>query len=206
MKRLIIILLPILAYMLGSIPWGLVLTRAFGHDDIRGKGSGNIGATNVKRIAGTTLAVLTLVGDMLKGAVPVWIAVIVANETGVEETLYGSLVALSVFSGHLFPLFLKFKSGGKGVATATGCFLVLSPVACLVASLTFVLVVCFVNRVSAGSLAGAALLPIAVWISSQSIPLTGCALITTVLIYVRHRDNIKRLLSGKEPVLRDRKR
>ena len=191
--------------MFGSIPWGLVLTRAFGHEDIRRKGSGNIGATNVRRIAGTTPAVLTLGGDILKGAVPVWFAFIAANKTGVGEAIYGSLVALSVFSGHLFPIFLKFRSGGKGVATAAGCFLVLSPFACLAATLVFVLVVCFSNRVSAGSLSGAALLPVAVWINSQSIPLTGCALVTTVLIFIRHRDNIKRLLAGSEPVFFDKK-
>ena len=197
--------LPVFAYLLGSIPWALVVTRIFGHEDIRQKGSGNIGATNVRRVAGTKPALLTLAGDLLKGAVPVWITFIVTKQNGVEEELYRCLVALSALFGHLFPIYLKFKSGGKGVATAFGSFLILSPFACLMVLIVFILVVCFTNRVSAGSLSGALLLPLAVWGSTRSIPLSVCAFITTILIYIRHHENIKRLLSGNEPVLFEKK-
>ena len=193
--------LPLLAYLLGSIPWALIVTRVFGHGDIRQKGSGNMGATNVRRVAGTTPALLTLAGDLMKGAVPVWIALIMTKHNGVEEELYPCLVALSALVGHLFPLYLKFKNGGKGVATAFGSFLILSPFACLTALIVFVLIIRFTNRVSAGSLSAALILPVAVWVSTRSIFLASYAVITATLIYIRHQENIKRLLSGNEPML-----
>ncbi|MFH1991410.1 MAG: glycerol-3-phosphate 1-O-acyltransferase PlsY [Pseudomonadota bacterium] len=193
------LVLPFLAYLLGSIPWGLVLTRMFTSVDIRQHGSGNIGATNVKRVAGSTLGMLTLAGDVLKGAVPVWLAVTLAGPSSVWGQMYISVVALAAFGGHLYPVFLKFKSGGKGVATAAGCFFAISPAAGIVAMLVFIMVVCWWERVSAGSLAAAAALPVAVWEASQSRVLTGCAVVTAICIYIRHKDNIKRLLAGTEP-------
>jgi glycerol-3-phosphate acyltransferase PlsY len=194
------------AYMLGSIPWGLFLTQHFGYGDIRQKGSGNIGATNVRRVAGSWLAIGTLMGDLTKGAVPVWIAVAITSSKGMDNELYPSLVALSAVLGHLFPIYTKLRGGGKGVSTAAGCFLILSPMACIAAIFVFVSVVYFSNRVSIGSLSAAALLPAAIWINTRSMEPAFIAFITAILIFFRHKDNIRRLFSGTEPVLRERKR
>ncbi len=194
-------LLPVFAYLLGSIPWGIVLTRLFTSADIRHEGSGNIGATNVARIAGPTLGVLTLVGDMLKGAIPVWIATAIATPNDLMGEIYISLVALAAFLGHLYPVYMRFKKGGKGVATAAGCFAVISPLAFVVLILVFIMFVCWLNRVAVASLSAAAALPVAVWKATGSGVLTGCAVVTAILIYFRHMDNIKRLLNGMEPVI-----
>ena len=192
--------LSVFAYLLGSIPCGLILTKRFASIDIRQKGSGNIGATNVRRVAGTTLGAFTLACDLLKGALPVCLAVYTMAGTLMGE-IYLSIIAFSSFLGHLYPVYTKFKGGGKGVATAAGCFIIISPIACIVAMLTFILFIFLSNRVSAGSLSGAAVLPVAVWLTSHSIPLTACALITAIFIFFRHKDNIKRLLSGTEPTI-----
>jgi len=199
------IVLPLFAYLLGSIPWGLVLTRLFTSVDIRQLGSGNIGATNVRRVAGTTLGALTLAGDVLKGVLPVWLAVTITAPNELWGEIYISLVALAAFSGHLYPVYMKFKDGGKGVATAGGCFVVISPMACVVAILVFILFVCLFKRASAASLAAAAALPVAVWYVTGSGVLTGCAVVTAIFIYFRHIDNIKRLLSGAEPSIWNKK-
>jgi len=193
------LVLPVFAYMLGSIPWGIVLTRLFTSVDIRREGSGNIGATNVGRIAGPTLGVLTLIGDMLKGAIPVWIAGVLTTPNSLWGEIYISVVSLSAFSGHLYPVYMGFKKGGKGVATAAGCFAVISPVAFVVVTLVFVLFVCWLNMVAVASLAAAAILPVAIWQSTGSGVLTGCAAVTAIIIYFRHKDNIKRLFKGTEP-------
>jgi len=193
--------LPVLAYLLGSIPWGLVLTRLFTSTDIQQEGSGNIGATNVGRVAGPVLGVLTLAGDMLKGGVPVWLAVTITVPNQFWSLIYISLVTFAAFIGHLFPVYTKFKSGGKGVATAAGCFAVISPLAFVVTILVFVMFVCWSNRVSLASLAAAAVLPVAVWKATGSGVITGCAFVTGIFIYFRHIDNIKRLLAGTEPVI-----
>ena len=193
------LVLPVFAYMLGSIPWGIVLTRLFTSVDIRREGSGNIGATNVGRIAGPTLGVLTLIGDMLKGAIPVWIAGVLTTPNSLWGEIYISVVSLATFSGHLYPVYMGFKKGGKGVATAAGCFAVISPVAFVVVTLVFVLFVCWLNMVAVASLAAAAILPVAIWQSTGSVVLTGCAVVTAIIIYFRHKDNIKRLFKGTEP-------
>ena len=195
------IALPFFAYFLGSIPWGLVLTRMFAFDDIRRHGSGNIGATNVRRQAGPILGALTLAGDVLKGAIPVWLALTITGPIGVRGEIYIAVVAFCAFAGHLYPVYLKFKDGGKGVATAAGCFIIISPAAGIIAILVFIMFVCWVDRVSAGSLAAAAVLPFAVWESTHSTIFTICAVAVAIFIYIRHKDNIKRLLSGTEPTI-----
>ena len=154
MNRLFVYLLPIFAYLLGAVPWGLLLTRLYGRDDIRKMGSGNIGATNVRRVAGNRLAAATLTGDLLKGVIPVWFAVSTPAVAVVWMDPYAALVALMAFLGHLYPIYFRLKNGGKGVATAAGCFLVLAPSAVIGVCLIFTLVVWITNRVSAGSLAG----------------------------------------------------
>jgi glycerol-3-phosphate acyltransferase PlsY len=193
------VVLTVTAYLLGAIPWGLVLTRQRADRDLRTLGSGNIGATNVARVAGKPLGALTLVLDMAKGGLPVYAAGILMG-TGPSGQAVMALVATAAFLGHLFPVYLKFKSGGKGVATAFGCFLVMSPAACLCSLLAFCLVFGKWRLVSAGSLAAAAVLPIAVFLWSRSGYLTAAALLSCLLIFFRHWENIQRLIHGTEPV------
>lgn len=189
----------LLAYLLGSIPWGLILARIFAREDIRQKGSGNIGATNVAREAGLTPGLLTLAGDILKGAVPVYLAQVAFSPADGSSDIYLSAIALAAFSGHLYPLYLKFRDGGKGVATTAGCFAVISPPAVLSALIVFIIMLLVVRRVSVGSLSAAVALPIAIWISTRSGVLTAAAGITALFIFVRHRENLKRLVAGTEP-------
>lgn len=196
--------LPVLAYLMGSIPWGVVLTRLCTSVDIRQKGSGNIGTTNVSRVAGATLGLLTLLGDVLKGAVPVYLALIAAGKLQGAGDLLPPMAALASFFGHLYPLYLKLKSGGKGVATGAGCFVVLCPPACLSALLAFIVGLVASQRVSAGSLAAAAVLPWAAWFSTESVEITVSAVIMAVFIGLRHKDNVRRMMSGTEPKFREK--
>lgn len=198
--------LPIFAYLLGSIPWGLVLTRLFTSIDIRNQGSGNIGTTNVSRVAGSALGMLTFLGDVLKGTVPVLFAATILNSDQGPGDTYVSIVALAAFFGHLYPLFTKFKDGGKGVATTAGCFVVLAPLACLIALGAFILLLFTSRYVSIGSLAAAIVLPLAVWLSTHSMSLTMGAGVMSLFIFLRHSSNIKRLFSGEEPEFREKNR
>ncbi|MBW1896086.1 MAG: glycerol-3-phosphate 1-O-acyltransferase PlsY [Deltaproteobacteria bacterium] len=191
------VFLCLLSYLLGSIPWGVVLTRLFSDVDVTSQGSRNIGAFNVFRVAGKTLGLLTLAADVLKGAVPVLAATLWIGVPGWTGELLVCLVALSAFVGHLFPIFLGFK-GGKGVATAAGCFMVISPFAFFISSLVYILVLCWTGYSSLGSLSAATILPGAIWLSSHSVPVTVCALTIAVAIYIRHAENIRNLLRGTE--------
>jgi glycerol-3-phosphate acyltransferase PlsY len=193
--------LPLLAYLLGSIPWGILITPFFSSKDIRRQGSGNIGATNVRRVAGSKAGALVLAGDILKGALPVYLASLLVSPTHVPGQLYTALVVMAAFCGHLYPLYLGFKSGGKGVATALGCLLVISPVTAAITLLVFILMVCISNRVSIGSLSGAAVLPLIMWKSTDSWIMTLCTLAISLFVYLRHRDNIVRLINGTESVV-----
>ena len=195
----VIIGLPLLAYFLGSIPWGLVLTRWFTSIDIRQQGSGNIGATNVSRLAGMPLGLLTLIGDLTKGALPVYLSGRVIGLDPVAHQVFISITALAAFGGHLFPLYLKLHGGGKGVATALGCFSVISPPAVSISLVTFALVVWMSHRVSAGSLSAAVVLTPSVWWCERSLVYSICSLLIVLLIFVRHRENIRRLMNGSEP-------
>ena len=193
--------LPLLAYLLGSIPWGILITALFTSTDIRKQGSGNIGATNVRRIAGTKAGVLVLTGDVLKGSLPVYLALRLLDVADLSGQIYVVLVALAAFFGHLYPLYLGFKNGGKGVATALGCVLAVSPPAAGIALLVFLLMSCISNRASVGSLSAAAVLPVIMWIATGSHVMTLCALIFSVFVSLRHKDNILRLLTGTESVI-----
>jgi glycerol-3-phosphate acyltransferase PlsY len=197
--------LPILAFLLGSIPWGLVIVRRFTAIDIKKQGSGNIGATNVGRLAGIPLGLLTLALDMFKGSVSVYLAMILIGTEWVWSEGYISFIALAAFLGHLYPVYMKFNNGGRGVATALGCFLIISPVASAIIIVIFLLSVWTSKRVSVGSLIASAALPVAVWLIMDSIVYSVCALIVAVLIYIRHQDNIKRLLSSTEPPFRTKR-
>ena len=193
------------AYLLGSIPWGLVLSRIFAREDIRLKGSGNIGATNVTRQTGVIPGLLTLAGDILKGAIPVYLALVAFGPVGGSGDIFMAAVALAAFWGHLFPVYLKFRDGGKGVATAAGCFAVVSPGAVLAAVVVFIAMLSMARRVSVGSMSAAAVLPLAVWIAADSALMTVTAGIVALFVIIRHRDNLRRLRAGKEPEFRLKK-
>jgi len=147
-------------------------------------------------------AVATLIGDIGKGFLPVWWAIIlVAEGTSLWAQVYVALVGLCALAGHLYPVFLKFRTGGKGVATAAGCLLAVSPGALGVSGLVFIMTACGLNRVSAASLAATASLPLTVWYGTASPAFTFWAGLMTVWIWLRHRDNIRRLAKGTEPTI-----
>jgi acyl phosphate:glycerol-3-phosphate acyltransferase len=191
--------IPIAAYILGSIPFGLLLTRLIGGADVRKEGSGNIGAANVARVAGTLPGVLTLILDAAKGAAAVLLAEHLSNESAAWMMIAGFAALL----GHCFPIWLNFK-GGKGVATAAGLFLVLCPLAFLGSLLLFILVVAFWRYVSLGSIAAAAAMPLLIyflWAPRHAPPpvITFGALAVALLIVYKHDANIQRLVEGAEP-------
>jgi len=183
----------IVAYLIGAIPTGVVLTRLTGAADIRSAGSGNIGATNVYRVAGKKLGILTLVGDTLKGALPVLAACLWLQ----FETTAIALVAVAAFLGHCYPVYLGFK-GGKGVATALGVFLVLSPLSVLIAFAIFALMLWKWRYVSLGSITAAAVVPFLVLLFERDASLFGGSLVIGGMVVFRHRANIDRLIRGNE--------
>ena len=190
--------IPAAAYLLGSIPFGLLLTRLFGGGDVRKSGSGNIGATNVARVAGTLPGILTLLFDVAKGAAAVWLAGRVSN----ESATWMMIAALATLLGHCFPIWLKFR-GGKGVATAAGAFLVLCPAALLGSVILFLLVVFFWRYISLASISAAASMPLLIYILwAQRAPppiVTFGALAAAGIIIYKHDGNIQRLVQGEEP-------
>jgi len=191
----------VLAYLLGSIPCGLVLTRAFTATDVRRSGSGNIGATNVARVAGHWLGLATLAADVLKGLLPVYLARTLPAPAADLET-WATAAALLAFCGHLYPLYTRFRGGGKGVATGLGSFLLLAPGAVMGVLAVFLVVFFIGRRVSAASLAAAAVLPPAVFLTGQAGVVCAGAVIVAVFIFLRHAENIRRLRAGTEPEFR----
>jgi len=177
-------------YLLGSIPFGLLLTRAAGGPDVRTIGSGNIGATNVLRTGRTGLAAATLICDALKGTLAV---LVIARYASYEASL---LAGFGAFIGHLFPVWLNFK-GGKGVATYIGLLIgIYWP--CAVIFCAIWLVVAVISRYSSlSALIASALTPLAFWLLAQP-QAAGWFLLMTVLLWITHRTNIRRLLNGSE--------
>ena len=191
--------IPVAAYLIGSIPFGIILAKLFGGVDVRKAGSGNIGATNVARVAGPLPGILTLVLDGLKGVATVWLAARLSNESALWMTIAG----LSALLGHCFPVWLRFR-GGKGVATAAGMFLALCWPAALGAIGVFILVVLFSRFVSLGSVAAAAAMPLLIyllWAPHHAPPLivTFGAFAAAVLVVYKHDANIQRMAEGREP-------
>ena len=184
-------LLLIAAYLLGSIPTGLLLAKAAGVD-IRATGSGNIGATNVYRTLGRSVGVLTLVGDCLKGLLPV----LLARYLQLPD-IWVAAIGLAAFTGHVYTIFLGFK-GGKGVATALGVFLGISPMSVGGAVLLFVAIVWWSRFVSLGSISAAAVMPLLVALLDRRPPMVLMTVIVAALVVWKHRENIKRLREGTE--------
>ena len=179
------------AYLIGSIPTGLLLGKAYGID-VRKEGSGNIGATNLYRTLGRKVGIITLIGDCLKGLIPV---LLVTFSSLPAE--YAAWVGLAAFCGHVFSIFLKFK-GGKGVATALGVFLALAPLAVVIAIALFAVLMFVWRYVSLGSIAAAAAMPLAVYCLGGTGRLTTVTGIIALIVIARHHENIGRLLSGTE--------
>ena len=179
----------VFGYLLGSIPFGLLLTRAAGGPDIRAIGSGNIGATNVLRTGNKGLAAATLLCDMFKGT----LAVLAAAHYGAEPAL---AAALGAFLGHLFPLWLKFK-GGKGVATYIGLLIGLYWPSALLFCVIWLVVAAASRYSSLSALIASALTPLGLWLFGLS-SVSALFVLLTVLLWVMHRENIARLLNGSE--------
>ena len=191
----------LISYLIGSIPFGLILSRVTGVD-IRKQGSGNIGATNVTRLLGKKLGALTLLGDVLKAVIPMlaahWYFVNAGTEFGPNDLdRIVSMCGGAAFLGHIFPIYLKFR-GGKGVATALGVFIVLEPVAVLISLFIFVAVVYSSGFIALGSLLVSALLTLWIWLLGGTPNHVLLAFFIGVLIWIKHADNIKRLLAGTE--------
>ncbi len=190
--------IPLIAYLLGSIPFGLIVGTIFGGKDVRTVGSGNIGATNVSRVAGPSAGILTLLLDAAKGSAAV---VLAARVTG-DSSTWMMVAGLCALVGHCYPVWLKFK-GGKGVATAAGIFLVLSPWALCLALAVFILVVVFWRFVSLGSIAAAAAIPLLMyflWAPGHAPPLAVSfgSLAISLLVLYKHDGNMQRLVEGTE--------
>ena len=183
--------LVIASYLLGSIPTGLLLSKAVGVD-IRATGSGNIGATNVYRTLGRRIGLLTLLGDCLKGLVPV----LAARCLGVSG-IWLMATGLAAFLGHVYTVFLRFK-GGKGVATALGVFLGVAPLAVLLCIAVFALVLVKWRYVSLASISAAAAMPFVVVLVDRKPPIIAMTILIAALVIWKHRDNIGRIKSGTE--------
>jgi glycerol-3-phosphate acyltransferase PlsY len=187
------IFVALFGYLLGSVPTGLLLAKFFSKVDPRKTGSGNIGATNIFRTAGKGLGILTLAGDVLKGMIPIGIAI----QLGISD-LWLAAAGLSTFLGHIFPIFLGFK-GGKGVATALGVYLVISPIAVLMEFLLFAGLVWKWRYISLGSICCATTIPVLIaFFRSDSQAYFILSVIIAALVLYRHQENIVRLLQGTE--------
>jgi acyl phosphate:glycerol-3-phosphate acyltransferase len=202
-----LVLVVIIAYLIGSIPFGYLIVRTAGGGDVRETGSGGTGATNVSRRAGKVAGVLTLILDAWKGAAAVVIAEWMLNGGNTDWLV--SAAAIAVIVGHIFPVWLRFR-GGKGVATGAGVFLALAPMAVLCAAVLFVAVVWWRKLVSLGSLVAAVTIPVYIGLQSGFrdivTPLFTASLVGAWLIVFAHRANIARIWKGTEPRISDLKK
>jgi glycerol-3-phosphate acyltransferase PlsY len=190
-------LLTVIAYVVGSVSTGVLLSKLFGQGNLQAEGSKSIGATNVSRLMGMKWGILTLIGDALKGMLVIWIGQWIFGQEGDLGQFYITLMALAVFLGHIFPVFLRFK-GGKGVATALGIFILLGPKAILVALPVFVLVVLLGKYVSLGSIVAAATFPVLMIVFSYPVYTIGLAAVVAASVILKHKANIQRLIKGEE--------
>ncbi len=187
-------------YLLGAVPFGWLLGRLGRGLDVRRVGSGNIGATNVGRSVGAWAGILTLVLDVGKGAAAAWGAGWLSGQPAVAMA-----AGLAAVAGHIFPVYLGFK-GGKGVATGLGVFLVLAPPETLGAGVLFLAAAAATRRVSVGSIAATISLPVILLVRQASPALLLTALASSLLIVIRHSENIRRLFAGTEPRMGEGKR
>ena len=180
-----------IGYLCGSIPFALLLTRSRGVD-LRDVGSRNVGAANVLRTAGVAPAVVVMLLDAGKGALAVVVARLLT-----DDAVMVMLAGLAAIIGHLYPPWLRFR-GGKGVAASAGVFVVLAPLATAIAALAFVGTIAATRFISAGSIAGALVLPVAAVAGTAPAPVVVGTVLAAVIVLVRHRDNLSRLVAGTE--------
>lgn len=189
------VLILILAYVIGSIPFALIIGKAVGGVDVRNYGSGNLGGTNAFRVLGWKAGISVIIADILKGMVATYLGMVAGGET------LGILAGLVAAVGHCYPLFAGFK-GGKGVAVGTGVYLVLAPQVVLLAALAFALTLLISRYVSLSSIIAALTLGILTLVYDMSIFLTIISWVLVVFVIYRHRSNIKRILNGTENRIR----
>ncbi len=185
-------LMIIAAYFIGAISFGIIASRLFNLPDPRTIGSGNIGATNVLRTGKKSAAIFTLLGDVAKGWLTVWLV----SQMGVPLMVI-LLTAIAVFLGHLYPVYYRFK-GGKGVATALGILFALSPMLGLVVLVTWLVVLGLFKYSSLAAICAALLAPVYAWLMHLQHPYIMVTLLITTLLIWRHRGNIKKLMNGTE--------
>ncbi len=183
------------AYLMGSIPFGLLIGKRKGVD-VRDVGSGNIGATNVARNLGKKIGALVLFLDVLKAAIPTLIAKLLVDR-GELAMEYLALVAIAAIIGHCYPPWLKFR-GGKGVATSLGVFLVIDPPLAGIGLAIFVVLYAAFRMVSLGSITAAIAFPVLLWIFERPLPLIHLGIAGAAIIVIKHRANILRVLRGQE--------
>ena len=199
-----VLLYILFSFVMGSAPSGLIVVRTIKGMDIRKVGSGNIGATNVRRVAGTKAGLIVLGCDILKGMLPILVVLAFYHPNAAAARSWtAGAAALAAVLGHIFPVFLYLKPSGKGVATALGAYILLAPMACVSALAFFAALTALTRRVSIGSMGAALILPLAVWLTGSETAIIASAIASAFLILLRHKDNIHRLRHGKEPRFSD---
>ena len=196
---LIIICSIIVAFLLGAIPTGYLITRKIAGIDIRTKGSGNIGSTNVKRVLGTKISIVTQSIDVLKGLVPMVLAMYLSRNVKlpVSDNIYFSIIALVTILGHDYTPFLKFN-GGKGVNTTVGAFFLIAPIATLTGVAAYFILGLFIKVVSIRSMALGMVIPIMCLLTKLPLPIIISATMACGLMVYRHKDNLVRLVRKEE--------
>ena len=192
------------AYLLGAVPFGKIIARLAAQIDITQRGSKNIGATNVARELGLKWGLLTLALDVLKGLVPILVFSACSFNGNISSQMALAVVSLCPLLGHQFSIFMGFR-GGKGVATALGIYMALSPIACVLGLLVFLLMVLKWDFISLGSMVSAGSIPIFLTLFHQPKPVVFASLVMAVLIYFRHGENVLRLVRGEERKWKQRK-
>jgi glycerol-3-phosphate acyltransferase PlsY len=192
------------AYLIGSISFAVIVSKAMRLDDPRTYGSGNPGATNVLRSGNKLAAILTLIGDALKGWLAVWLVVMFGDHFGLGDEAI-ALCAIAVFLGHLFPVFFKFK-GGKGVATAAGVLFALSWILGLATLATWIIIAFFFRYSSLAALAAAIFAPLFEFLLFGPGPISVAVVVMSILLIWRHAPNIAKLMAGKESRIGQKKK
>ncbi len=194
-----IFIFPLLGYLIGSISSAIIISKLMGLPDPRTTGSGNPGATNVLRSGGKKAAAITLLGDFLKGLIPV----LLAKQFSADPVVI-SLTAMAAFFGHLYPVFFKFQ-GGKGVATALGVFLGLNTTMFIAIAITW-MGAAYLTRISSlSALIASAVALLGSVIFWENLPLVGAVFVIVAFIFLKHKDNIERIIAGTESKIGDKK-
>ncbi|OOM78741.1 glycerol-3-phosphate 1-O-acyltransferase PlsY [Clostridium sp. BL-8] len=196
---MIIIITIVIAFLCGSIPTGYLLTKKLYRIDIRTKGSGNIGSTNVKRIAGTKISIITQIIDILKGIIPVFLGMYLIKVINlpISSSIFLSLITIAVILGHDFTPFLKFN-GGKGVNTTLGAFILVAPIPTLIGVTVYFILRSFTSIVSIRSISIGITIPIMCFIMKFPAAIVFSAIAACVLMILRHKGNLIRIINNEE--------